>query len=102
MSSSPVIEFFTFKLKSGITEEQFNTYHKIFLDDFLRQQPGFTKSELWKSQEGLYALSNYWRSLNDAEAAGKNFENFEGGQQWYGVIEDSESLFSHFSIIRQD
>lgn len=30
--------------------------------------PGFIRTELWRSGEGLYLTADYWRSLGDFEA----------------------------------
>lgn len=102
MSKSPIIEFFTFKLKAGVTDEQYHEKHALLLEEFFRKQDGFSSSQSWKSEDGTWALVNIWRTQSHADAAGEVFGSLELGQEWTNLIDDSASVFHHFSIERRD
>ena len=95
------MEFYTFNLKEGVTEEQFYEKHDRFVEGFLRQQKGFSSSQVWKTEEGRFALVNTWRNMACADATMKNFESSEIGSEWYTLVDEESEQLHHFSIERK-
>ena len=99
--ASPIMEVYIFKLKKGVTEEQFYEKHDRFVEEFLRQQKGFSSSQIWKMEDGSFSLVNTWRNMVSADTTIENFESSEIGSEWYTLIDvESEQLY-HFSIERR-
>ena len=104
MSASPILEFYTFKLKEGSNEQEFHEKHDRLIETFFRQQAGFSSSQIWKTSDGNFALVNTWRDMDCANAAAKSFESFDSpiGGEWYAFVDTETEQLSHYTIERRD
>lgn len=63
------LRLWTFEVPAE-TEERFVAAYKSDGDwaRLFAAAPGFIRTELWRSADGLYMTADYWRSLADFEA----------------------------------
>ena len=62
------LRLWTFKVPAS-TEERFVAAYRSDGDwaRLFASAPGFIRTELWRSKDGLYMTADYWRSLADFE-----------------------------------
>ena len=90
-----VLELATFKLKSGVTEEQFNFANES-LSGWARRQPGFVSRNLsYNKAEQTYIDVVYWESMAAAQAADEISMNSEECAPLFGMIEDDSVKLVH-------
>lgn len=71
--NAEVIEIATFKLKEGVSAQQFAPLDKAVEVDHVSQQPGFLSRETAYSEDGVWLVVVHWASIEDADASMNSF-----------------------------
>lgn len=85
-----VIEHVTYKLKSGVSEQQLAATHEG-VHSFLNRQPGFIYRSLSQDDSGQWFDIVYWQDMATAKAAGDAFMADPAGQA-LGELADMETV----------
>lgn len=68
-----IIEIATFKLKPGVTADEFRPLDKAVELQHVMKQPGFISRESAAGDNGEWLVVIHWRSVADAEASMASF-----------------------------
>jgi len=72
---SVIVEVATFKLKEGITPDEFYVVDQAVETQHVSQQPGFISRESAVSDDNEWLVIVHWRSIEDAEASMASFSS---------------------------
>ncbi|WP_263359669.1 antibiotic biosynthesis monooxygenase family protein [Acidicapsa ligni] len=72
-AASEVIEVVTFKLKPGVSAQEFTNMDKAVGREHVAKQPGFISRESASGEDGTWLVVVHWRSRQDADASMKSF-----------------------------
>ena len=98
--SSNVIEIVTFKLKPGVTQEQYLEKYQPVLEKVLKENSDFVSLQnLYDSESGMMANYVVWKSLEEAKKANAEFMKNPIVAEWFGLIEQSSIQMNHFKEI---
>jgi hypothetical protein len=90
-----VLELVIFKLKEGVTREQFMATVDA-VSDWLRAQPGFVSRELsYAESEAQWIDIVWWRSMEEARAAGQAALSAPACGPMFSLIEEDGALMLH-------
>lgn len=91
----PVLELVIFKIKEGVTREQFlGTVDAV--SEWARAQPGFLSRDLTHDAEGdRWVELIWWASLADAEASAKAAQTSDQCAPMFALIDPEDMLFLH-------
>jgi hypothetical protein len=66
---SAIVEVVTFRLKSGVTIEQFTNADRVIERRVVGRRAGFLKRESVPGEDGQWLVIVHWRSAKDAQAS---------------------------------
>ena len=89
--NSEIIELATFRLKAGVTEEQFLAEDSNVEKDHIVKQPGFISRETARGEDGECLVVVHWRSAADADASMNSFSSAPGASAYMSLM-DSATL----------
>jgi len=84
-----VIEVVTFKLKPGVSTEEFAPIDKRLETQHVSRQPGFVSRESAAGANGEMVAIVHWRSIKDAEASMASFEKAPAAAEFMAKIDAS-------------
>ncbi len=84
-----VTEVATFKLKEGVTEEEFRALNKGIETDYVVKQPGFVARESAADENGEWVVIVHWETPEDADASMKSFMKASGTADFMSKIDTS-------------
>ncbi|WP_330211958.1 antibiotic biosynthesis monooxygenase family protein [Pseudomonas sp. Z18(2022)] len=84
-----VVEVVTFKLKPGVTPDQFKVIDKKVEVTHVSKQPGFKSRESAWSDAGEWLVIVHWRSVQDANASMASFKKAPAAATFMQDIESS-------------
>lgn len=87
--SKSVIEIVTFKLKSGVTPDEFALVDKAAEREHVAKQPGFIARESAHGADSEWLVIVHWRSAKDADASMASFEKAPAAAKFMSKIEAS-------------
>ena len=101
MPSEPaaIIEIVTFKLKPGITAQDFGSLDKEVELQHVARQPGFVSRESAASDDGEWLVIVRWRSVQDAEASMASFSAAPATQEFMSKIQAGSMNMKRYAII---
>ena len=76
--SKPLIETISFKLKGGVSTEQFLTKIKQMQERFVSKQAGFISRETSVSEDGMWFINVHWQSKADSDNSIAAFDSAPG------------------------
>jgi len=82
-----VIEIATFKLKQGVTADEFRPLDKAVELQHVVKQPGFISRESAAGDNGEWLVVVHWRSIKDAEASMASFSSAPATEQFMSKID---------------
>src|SRR5687767_7168202 len=90
-----VLELVVFKVKEGVTREQFlGTVDAV--STWVRAQPGFLSRDLsYSATEDRWIEVVWWRSLSEAEAAAEVAMSSTSCAPMFALIDRDSTLFLH-------
>jgi Antibiotic biosynthesis monooxygenase len=92
-----VLELVVFKLKEGVTREQFLSTDQG-VSRWIREQPGFVSHELLHDADGdRWIELAWWETLREAHAAAEKAMTSETCAPMFGMIDEESSEMLHAS-----
>lgn len=73
VETSTIIEIATFKLKDGVTPDEFYPVDQAVESQHVSQQPGFISRDSAVTEDNEWLAVVHWRSMEDAEASMASF-----------------------------
>jgi hypothetical protein len=96
---SNVVEFVSFKLKKGVSEQQFLAASDEINAGFLSLQKGYINRKLVK-KESTWADIVLWESMDDAMNAAKAAEQFTAARPYFECIEGNTCEMQHLTVVK--
>ncbi|MGH8865716.1 MAG: antibiotic biosynthesis monooxygenase family protein [Burkholderiales bacterium] len=87
VTQGAVIEIVTFKLKQGVTTEEFRPLDKAVELQHVVKQPGFISRESAAGENGEWLVVVHWRSVEDAEASMASFSSAPAAAQFMSKLD---------------
>ncbi len=87
VTQSAVIEIATFKLKQGVTADEFRPLDKAVEMQHVAKQPGFISRESAAGDNGEWLVVVHWRSVEDAEASMASFSSVKAAEQFMSKLD---------------
>jgi len=75
VADAAVVEVVTFKLKPGVTLDEFRALDEAVERQYAMQQPGFVAREAAAGDHGEWLVIVHWRSAQDPDASMAGFAN---------------------------
>ena len=97
LALAEVIEIATFKLKDGISFEQFKPFDKAVEIGHVAKQAGFISRESAKGENGEWLVVVHWESLKDADASMNSFMTAEAAGEFMSHIDASSMIMKRYS-----
>ena len=98
-SSSEVIEVATFKLKEGVSVNEFKILDSALKRDYIAKQPGYISRESgYDNQEWLVIV--HWRSSKDAEASMQSFMTAAPAQPFMSKLDAATMSRKRYRITK--
>lgn len=94
-----VVEFVTFKLNEGVSEQQLLATSDEFNESFLSLQKGYISRKLIRDGN-IWSDIVLWETMEDAMSAVKACENNPAVGSYFKCIEESSCTMRHFSIVK--
>jgi hypothetical protein len=95
---SKTLELVVFKLKEGVTREQFLATDAA-ASNWMQQQPGFISHELSYDAEGdRWIEVAWWQTLGEAESAAEAALSSESCAPMFGLIDTESTLMLHAGL----
>ncbi len=90
-----VLELVVFKLKDGISREQFLATNDA-LSTWIRRQPGFVSHELLHDAEGdRWIEVAWWKTMDEAHAAAELAMTSESCAPMFALIDMESAVMAH-------
>lgn len=89
LSFAEVIEVATFKLKDGVTYQQFSPLDKAVETEHVSKQAGFLSRETAKGSEGEWLVIVHWDSIENADASMNSFMTAKAASDFMAHIDAS-------------
>jgi|SRR5882724_8445965 len=95
---SEAIEVVIFKAKSGTPDSQLRAAATV-VTAILKEMAGFISRELGVSEDGQYIDVVHWKDLASAKAAAEKATSIPECGEFFGLIDQSQMQFMHFSKV---
>jgi len=95
---SQAIEVVIFKAKAGVSDAHLRT-KAAAVTAILRSMTGFVDRKLGVSENGQYLDIVYWKDPSTAKAAADKAMQIPECLEYFGLIEESQMQFMHFTTI---
>ena len=92
-----VIEVVTFKLKQGVTADEFRPLDKAVELQHVAKQPGFISRESAAGDDGEWLVIVHWRSVKDAEASMASFSSAPATKQFMSKIDANTMAMKRYT-----
>jgi hypothetical protein len=90
-----VLELVVFRLREGVTREQFLATDEA-VSGWISEQPGFVSHELLHDADGdRWVELAWWESMDEAHAAAENAMTSETCAPMFAMIDEESSLMLH-------
>lgn len=96
--NSFVVETAWFKLKPQVSEKDFLAASKKAHDGYLSKCKGFISRELLKAEDGAWLDVVHFRTMEDADAAAKNFPLSPSAREFEQAIDASSARMNRFKV----
>ena len=96
---SNVVEFVSFKLNEGVSEQQFLAASDEFNAGFLSLQKGFINRKLLKNED-TWADLVLWETMEDAMNAVKAIEQSLSAKPYCEYIDENSCNMRHLTIVK--
>ena len=95
-----VVEFVSYKVKEGISEQQLLAASDEFEEGFLSLQKGYISRSLIKNED-VWADLVLWETMEDAMDAVKAIEKSSAAESYDACIEQDSCKMQHLSIVKK-
>ena len=103
LERSMIVEVASFKLKAGVTPDEFYPVDQAVESQHVSQQPGFISRESAVSDDNEWLAIVHWRSIEDAEASMESFPSAPATAEFMSKLEaDTMSMTRYTSYSQQD
>ncbi len=92
-----VVEIATFRLKSGVSVEEFRPLDKAVELQHVSKQPGFISRESAAGDDSEWLVIVHWRSVADADASMASFANAPAAQEFMSRIDVSTMTMKRYT-----
>ena len=90
-----VLELVVFKLKPGVTREEFLATNDA-VSNWAKQQPGFlSREQAYDAQGDRWIDVLWWNTIEDAQAASERAMTSESCAPMFALIDDDATLMLH-------
>ena len=96
VSQGTVIEVVTFKLKQGVTADEFRPLDKAVELQHVAKQPGFISRESAAGDDGEWLVIVHWQSVKDAEASMASFPSAPATEQFMSKIDAKSMIMKRY------
>ena len=96
VNQGTVIEVVTFKLKQGVTADEFRPLDKAVELQHVAKQPGFISRESAAGDDGEWLVIVHWRSVKDAEASMASFSSAPATEQFMSKIDAKSMIMKRY------
>ncbi len=87
LESGTIVEIATFKLKEGVTPDEFYPVDQAVESQHVSQQPGFISRESAVSEDNEWLAIVHWSSMEDAEASMASFSSAPATAEFMSKLE---------------
>ena len=87
LESGTIVEIATFKLKEGVTPDEFYPVDQAVESQHVSQQPGFISRESAVSEDNEWLAIVHWRSIEEAEASMASFSSAPATAEFMSKLE---------------
>ena len=87
LESGTIVEIATFKLKEGVTPDEFYPVDQAVESQHVSQQPGFISRESAVSEDNEWLAIVHWRSMEDAQASMASFSSAPATAEFMSKLE---------------
>lgn len=98
-SSAKIIEIVTFKLKPGVSAEEFRKIDKDVEVNHVSKQPGFVSRESAADENGNWLVIVHWRSTQDADASMASFEKAPAAANFMARLDASTMSMRRYKAL---
>lgn len=98
-SSAKIIEIVTFKLKPGVSAEEFRKIDKDVEVSHVSKQPGFVSRESAADENGNWLVIVHWRSTQDADASMASFEKAPAAANFMARLDASTMSMRRYKAL---
>ncbi|MEM1241042.1 MAG: antibiotic biosynthesis monooxygenase [Cyanobacteria bacterium P01_H01_bin.26] len=95
--STVIVEVATFKLKEGVTPDEFYVVDQAVETQHVSQQPGFISRESAVSDDNEWLVIVHWRSIADAEASMASFSSAPATAEFMGKLEIDTMVMKRYT-----
>lgn len=95
--SGLVVEIVTFRLKQGVTVDEFRPLDKAVEVQHVAKQPGFISRESAAGDAGEWLAIVHWRSVEDAEASMASFSDAPATEQFMSKVDESTMSMTRYT-----
>ena len=92
------VEFARFKLRDGVSNEQFLQAERNIRNGKIGQQPGYQGRELGRGDNGEYFIVIRWDTAENGAAWSPIFMQDPDGQAFAGCLDFSTMRQEHFTV----
>ncbi|MEO1520716.1 MAG: antibiotic biosynthesis monooxygenase family protein [Cyanobacteria bacterium J06633_2] len=97
LEQSIIVEVATFKLKEGITSDEFYAVDQAVETQHVSQQPGFISRESAVSDDNEWLVIVHWRSIEDAEASMASFSSAPATAEFMSKLEVDTMVMKRYT-----
>ena len=89
----------TFRLKDGVSEEDFLAANERMQTEFVYQQPGFVRRTTARTSDGEWLVIGMWSSRSEAAAAGERAQGEDVSRKANAMVERSSVTVKWFHTL---
>lgn len=97
LAFADIIEIATFKLKDGVSYQEFSPIDKAVETGHVVKQPGFISRESAKGENGEWLVVVHWNSNEDAEASMNSFMGAKAASEFMSHIDTSTMVMKRYT-----
>lgn len=97
IADTAVVEVVTFKLKPGVTAEEFRPLDQEVERQYAMKQPGFVSREAAAGDKGEWLVIVHWRSAQDADASMAGFASAPAAAPFMSKIDSSSFSMKRYA-----
>lgn len=95
-TTRPVIEVATFKLKPGVSYQEFAPIDQAVKDQHVSKQAGYLSRESGAGENGEWGVIVHWQSAADADASMKSFMSAKAAQSFMLKVDASTMVMKRY------
>ena len=97
IKSGTIIEIVTFKLKEGVTADEFRVLDEAVESQHVSRQPGFIARKSAVNHNNEWLVIVYWHSIKDAEASMASFPNAQATAEFMDNLQADTMSMKYYT-----